>query len=134
MEQLNDPASTDPKVREFNDMFKQFFSEYEYIPNNIKMRLSSMVSAAADNKFKEVTSAPKKRTAALFEQLLSVSGQYIDEQIAAASDKSDKFTAALYKNIVRSYIEPLRQSAHYSIDEYAALCRMMKKYIEKKCK
>ena len=114
-------------------MFRQFFSEYEYIPNNIKMRLSSMISAAADNKFKEVTSAPEKRTAALFEKLLSVSGQYIDNSIAAASDKSEKFAAALYKNIVRSYIEPLRQFDHYSIDEYNALCKIMKKYIEKKC-
>ena len=117
----------------YNDMFRQFFSEYEYIPNNIKMRLSSMISAAADNKFKEVTSAPEKRTAALFEQLLSVSRQYIDNIIANVSDKSDKFAAVLYKNIVKSYIEPLRQSAHYSINEYAALCKIMKKYIEKKC-
>ncbi len=117
----------------YNDMFKQFFSEYEYIPNNIKMRLSSMVSAAADNKFKEVTSAPKKRTAALFEQLLSVSGQYIDEHFAAAANHSDKFADALYKDVERSFIEPMRQSAHYSLEEYHIMCRMMKKYIEKKC-
>ena len=118
----------------YHDMFTQYFAEYEYIPQNIKMRLSSIISAATDKAFKEVSKSPKQRAAALFEQLLSVSAQYIDEHFAAAANHSDKFAAALYRDVERNFIEPTRQSAHYSLEEYQTICKMMRNYIKKKCK
>ncbi len=117
----------------YNDMFSKYFSEYEYITHDIRTKLSSIISAAVDKAFKEVSLSAKQRASSLFEQLLSVSGQYIDEHFAAAANHSDKFADALYKDVERSFIEPLRQSAHYSLEEYHIMCRIMKGYIKKKC-
>ena len=117
----------------YADLFNNYFAEYEYITQDIRIRLSSIISAAVDKAFREVSLSAKQRASSLFEQLLSVSGQYIDEHFAAAANHSDKFADALYKDVERSFIEPMRQSAHYSLEEYHIMCRMMKKYIEKKC-
>jgi hypothetical protein len=117
----------------YADLFNNYFAEYEYITQDIRIRLSSIISAAVDKAFREVSLSAKQRASSLFEQLLSVSGQYIDEHFAATANHSDKFADALYKDVERNFIEPMRQSAHYSFEEYQIMCRMMKKYIEKKC-
>ena len=117
----------------YADLFKNYFAEYEYITQDIRIRLSSIISVAVDKSFRELTESPKHRASSLFTALIQKAEPYIESRIAETQNKSAKFTAALYKTVVKQYIIPESQSSHYSQTEYDMICKMMKKYIEKKC-
>ncbi|MBR3731095.1 MAG: hypothetical protein IKN25_00465 [Spirochaetales bacterium] len=120
----------DLKKAIYKDLFNKYFSEYKYLTRDILTRLSSMISNAVDKAMRSLSAPLNERAAELFGQILLSAGQYIDTNIAKSANKSDKFAQSLYMSVRRLYIDPARQTYHYSFEEYRAVCRMMNRYIK----
>lgn len=116
----------------YADMFSSYFAEYEYLPQDIRTRLSAVISAAVDGSFRNLSGS--SRISSLFAGLLQTAGPLIDSCIGETDSHPDRFKEALMKTIQRQYIMPFVQSSHCSSREYEMICKMMRKYILQRCK